>query len=48
MNEAARRLFTGLRALDQREDIDTIVTALVPNQGLGRAINDRIKRATAK
>lgn len=48
MNEAARRLFTGLRILDQREDIDTIVTAFVPNQGLGRAINDRIKRATAK
>lgn len=48
LDEAARRLFTGLRTLDQRKDIDTIVTAYVPNQGLGRAINDRIKRATAK
>ncbi len=48
MNEAARRLFTGLRALDQRSDISTIVTNFVPNIGLGRAINDRIRRATAK
>lgn len=48
LNEAARLLFTGLRALDQREDIDTIVTDFVPNTGLGKAINDRIKRATAK
>lgn len=48
MNEAARRLFTGLRALDQRNDINRIVTKYVPNTGLGRAINDRIRRATAK
>ncbi len=48
MNEAARRLFSGLRLLDQRKDIHTIVTDFVPNEGLGRAINDRIKRATAK
>ncbi|MBO3700185.1 L-threonylcarbamoyladenylate synthase [Roseivirga sp. E12] len=48
MNEAASRLFTGLRTLDQRPDITTIVTKFVPNIGLGRAINDRIKRATAK
>lgn len=48
INEAARRLFSGLRTLDQRVDIDTIVTGYVPNEGLGRAINDRIKRATAK
>jgi len=48
VNEAARRLFTGLRTLDQRNDISTIVTNFVPNIGLGRAINDRIRRATAK
>lgn len=47
-SEAARRLFSGLRTLDQRKDIHTIVTEFVPNEGLGRAINDRIKRATAK
>lgn len=48
LNEAARRLFLGLRVLDQREDINTIITEFVPNEGLGKAINDRIKRATAK
>lgn len=48
INEAARRLFLGLRTLDQQENIQTIITDFVPNEGLGRAINDRIKRATAK
>jgi len=46
--EAAKNLFKGLRELDQRENIHTIITEYVPNEGLGRAINDRIKRATAK
>ncbi|MFY0591438.1 L-threonylcarbamoyladenylate synthase [Roseivirga sp.] len=48
LNEAAARLFLGLRTLDQHENINTIITDFVPNEGLGRAINDRIKRATAK
>lgn len=48
LNEAAKRLFTGLRLLDQREDINCIITDFVPNEGLGRAINDRLKRAIAK
>ena len=48
LEEAARRLFSGLRMLDQQRHIHTIVTTYVPNTGLGRAINDRIKRATAK
>ena len=46
--EAAKRLFSGLRILDQKQHIHTIVTTYVPDRGLGRAINDRIKRATAK
>jgi len=48
LNVGARRLFLGLRTLDQNENIKVIVTDFVPNEGLGRAINDRIKRATAK
>ena len=44
--EAAMRFFSGLRMLDQQVHIQTIVTDYVPNRGLGRAINDRIKRAT--
>ncbi|HEY9116674.1 MAG TPA: L-threonylcarbamoyladenylate synthase, partial [Roseivirga sp.] len=48
LDEAARNLFSGLRSLDQMEHIKTILTEFVPNQGLGKAINDRIKRATAK
>lgn len=48
INEAAKNLFKGLRQLDEIKDIHTIITELVPDQGLGRAINDRIKRATAK
>lgn len=48
LNEAAKNLFKGLRALDENPDIHTIITEYVPNEGLGRAINDRIKRATAK
>ncbi|OEJ99491.1 L-threonylcarbamoyladenylate synthase [Roseivirga misakiensis] len=48
LKEAASRLFLGLRTLDQHDKIKTIVTDFVPNIGLGRAINDRIKRATAK
>lgn len=48
LDEAARNLFSALRLLDQKPNINTILTEFVPNEGLGRAINDRIKRATAK
>lgn len=48
INEAAKNLFSGLRILDQKPQIHTIITQFVPNEGLGRAINDRIKRATVK
>ena len=47
LDEAARNLFSALRLLDQKPNIRTILTEFVPNEGLGRAINDRIKRATA-
>ncbi len=47
IDEAATRLFTGLRQLDTL-NLQLIVSAYVPELGLGRAINDRLKRAEAK
>ena len=46
LNEAAQNLFKGLRYLDERV-IETIFIELVPDVGLGRAINDRLRRAAA-
>lgn len=46
VEEAAKHFFAGLRWLDD-QDIDIIITEYVPNIGLGRAINDRLNRATA-
>lgn len=42
--EAATRLFTGLRKLDSL-NLQLIVSEYVPDEGLGRAINDRLSRA---
>lgn len=47
LEEAARNLFSVLRSMDSRE-IDIIIAETVPNHGIGRAINDRLKRASAK
>ncbi|MBL8673237.1 MAG: threonylcarbamoyl-AMP synthase [Alphaproteobacteria bacterium] len=44
--QAAARLFAAMRALD-RPGIDRIAAMLVPETGLGRAINDRLRRAAA-
>ncbi|WP_316936670.1 L-threonylcarbamoyladenylate synthase [Candidatus Amoebophilus asiaticus] len=46
VEEAAYNLFAALRELDQL-DIDVILCSLVPHQGLGMAINDRLVRASA-
>lgn len=45
--EAARNLFAYLRQLDAM-DLTRIYTELLPEKDLGRAINDRIRRATVK
>ncbi len=45
--EAAANLFAFLRELDQL-DIDIILAEFLPNENLGRAINDKLKRASAK
>lgn len=47
LDEAATRLFTGLRYLDTL-NLQLILGEYVPEEGLGRAINDRLKRAEAK
>lgn len=45
--EAAQRLFGALRMLDKMP-IDLILAEYVPPTGLGKAINDRLKRASAQ
>lgn len=46
IDEAAQHLFTALRTLDKMP-VKVILTEFVPENGLGRAINDRLKRAAA-
>jgi L-threonylcarbamoyladenylate synthase len=45
LKEAAANLFGMLRALDKTSD--SIAVMPIPNEGLGEAINDRLKRAAA-
>ncbi|MHA3691035.1 L-threonylcarbamoyladenylate synthase [Akkermansia sp. AKK6] len=45
--EAAVRLFALMRQMDENEGIDVIVAEAVPEAGLGRAIMDRLRRASA-
>ncbi len=46
LTEAAARLFAALRTLD-RPGLAAIAVMPIPNQGLGVAINDRLRRAAA-
>jgi len=45
--EAAGNLFAMLRALDAAEGFSSIAVARIPEHELGRAINDRLRRAAA-
>ena len=45
LREAARNLFDYLRQLDNDKNTSVIIAELVPEMGLGLAINDRLKRA---
>ncbi|PHN07550.1 L-threonylcarbamoyladenylate synthase [Flavilitoribacter nigricans] len=47
LQEAAQGLFAAMRRLDQM-DIDLILAEPFPETGLGRAINDRLRRASAE
>lgn len=44
VTEAAKNLFASMRTLDTM-DVSVILSELLPEQGLGRAINDRLRRA---
>lgn len=44
LDEAAQKLFSVMREIDKL-DVEVIIAELFPDQGLGRAINDRLKRA---
>ncbi len=46
LTEAAARLFAALHELD-RPELDAIAVMPIPEDGLGRAINDRLRRAAA-
>jgi L-threonylcarbamoyladenylate synthase len=46
LREAAAKIFSAMRELDGK-DIDVIFAEEFPDEGLGRAINDRLKRASA-
>jgi len=47
LNEAAKNLFAAMRSLDT-SGLDIIYAIKFPEIGLGRAINDRLKRAAVK
>lgn len=44
--EAAKNFFSSLRSLDKMP-VDLILAEFLPEEGLGRAINDRLRRAAA-
>jgi len=46
IREAAKNLFSAMRQLDA-SDVEVIVAVKFPESGIGRAINDRLKRASA-
>jgi L-threonylcarbamoyladenylate synthase len=47
LKEAAANLFSHMRLLDEQK-VTAILAELMPEIGLGKAINDRLKRASAK
>lgn len=47
LGEAARNLFSGMRLLDTA-DVSVILAEELPEKDLGKAINDRLRRAAAK
>ena len=47
LKEAAKNLYASLHHLDQM-NLDLIITSFFPEKGLGKTINDRLKRAAKK
>jgi L-threonylcarbamoyladenylate synthase len=46
--EAAVRLFALMRQMDEDPEIDVIVAEELPENGIGAAMMDRLRRAAAK
>ncbi|MEM6280361.1 MAG: L-threonylcarbamoyladenylate synthase, partial [Verrucomicrobiota bacterium] len=46
--EAGTRFFHVLRELDQKEDIDEIISEPMPDRGVGKAILDKLRKAAVK
>ena len=47
LSEAAKNLYASMHRLDEK-DIDIIIAEILPEKGLGKSINDRLKRAIKK
>lgn len=47
LHEVAKNLFNFMRLIDE-VDLDVILAEFVPNEGLGRGVNDRLQRADHK
>ena len=47
VEEAASKLFFALNACDKDPSVESIAVAPIPCEGIGKAINDRLKRASA-
>ena len=47
LEEAAKNLYAALHRLDEKE-LDIIISEIMPDNGLGKAINDRLQRAIKK
>ena len=47
LREAAKNLFSALRKMDD-SDVELIIAEIFPEEGLGLAINDRLKRASVR
>ena len=47
LQEAASKLYAALHMLDE-QNLDLIVAERFPDEGMGKAINDRLQRATKK
>ncbi|MFC0264306.1 L-threonylcarbamoyladenylate synthase [Fontibacter flavus] len=45
LSEAAKNLFAAMRTLDNM-DVSVILSEYLPEEGLGRAVNDRLRRAS--
>jgi L-threonylcarbamoyladenylate synthase len=48
LNIAAAQLFGVLRKIDAIDGIDVVLAEFFPDEGLGKAINDRLDRACAQ